>query len=612
MSKFKTVITAKAELVEPEGGQKALANRISTKHGIQLPPQVDILCVRSCLVTAGMKSGINENDDIFVKEEAWAARHTPLIKPANWQHNDKDILGVTYSVEARDLDGNLLDMSSDEVPDCEFEFWTEDAIFKLIHPERSAEIQARAEAGTLYVSMEAWFDDYSYGQYDTDGICKIIAREQNTSFLDSHLRANRGVGSYEGKRLGRVLRGITYGGKGFVDKPANKRSIISDVYDSSAHVDVQENQIAALFSKLMERMESDEKSQDIKEETLMNAQAKNEEQDLSQAISDGIAASEAAKAEAAAKEALKATASELEAKVQELESQTSELSDTNQKQTEETEMLNKQLTDFNEAVDSLVKGAAAGSVPAEIAAIDSATDGDGAFRAKLAWVEKSMASLQERAARADELEAELAKAGEVVRENEVRREMAGLPEDTINALVAKASSLDDVEYHDWLSEKKLLIVDVATAAFPDFGKDKEKGKDKDKDKEKMKDKKETKKETASAFEALLLSRLNTTGNEETSFINHPGGADITSGVGANALRNPKDRLVKGSADEDLTDALNDVQADGNVDLAGASQNDTVELDKVQSAFKAMAKIITSGQEDKSSDKSEKPDFDPVK
>lgn len=607
MSKFKTIITAKAELVEPEGGQKALASRISAKHGIQLPPQVDILCVRSCLVTAGMKAGINDNDDIFVKEEAWAARHTPLIKPANWQHNDKDILGVTYSVEARDLDGNLLDMTSDVVPDCEFEFWTEDAIFKLIHPERAAEIQERAEAGTLYVSMEAWFDDYSYGQYDDAGVCKIIAREQNTSFLDAHLRANRGTGSYEGKRLGRVLRDVTYGGKGFVDRPANKRSIISDVYDSSAQADVQEAQIASLFSKLMERMES----QDIKEETLMNAQANDKEQDLTQAISDGIAASEAVKAEAAAKEALKATASELEAKVQELESQTSELSETNEKQTVETEMLNKQLTDFNEAVDSLVKGATAGSVPSEIAAIDAASDGEGAFRAKLAWVEKSMASLQERAARADELEAELAKAAEVVRENEVRREMAGLPEDTIDALVAKASGLDDEDYQDWFAEKKLLIVDVARAAFPDFGKDKDEDKDKGK-MDKKKDKKKDKKGEASAFEALLISRMNTSGNEETSFINHPGGADITSGVGADAIRNPKDRLVKGSADEDLASVLDNVQSEGDVDLAGASQAEGQEVDKVQAAFKALAQTIMSGKEDESSDKSKMPDFDPAK
>jgi hypothetical protein len=611
MAKYKTTIRAKAELVKPEGGQKALASRLSAKHGIELPPQVDILCVRSCLVTAGMKYGINENDDIFVKEEAWAARYTPLIKPANWQHSDKDILGVTYSVEARDLDGNLLDMSNDEVPDCEFELWTEDAIFRLIHPERAAEIQARAEAGNLYVSMEAWFDDYSYGQYDdVNGISKIIAREQNTSFLDSYLRANKGVGSYEGKRIGRVLRGITYGGKGFVDRPANKRSIISDVYDSSAqNVNVQENQVAELLNNLIRQMESDEKTQFNKEETLMNAQANDKDQDLKVVVSEVIAESDAKKAEAAEKEALKSTASELEAKVQELENQASDLSEEKERQSAETEMLNKQVNDFNEAVDSLVKGATAGSVPSEIAAIDAATDGNGAFLAKIAWIEKSMATLQDRATRADELEAELAKAAEVVRENEVRREMAGLPEDTIDALVAKAGSLDEEEYQDWLSEKKLLIVDVATAAFPDFGKDK----DKDKDKEKMKDKKKEKKETvASKFEALLLSRLENAEADTTSMINHPGTQDVTSGVGANALRNPKDRLVKGSADADLTDTLDNVQDDSNVDFAGATQQDDEGNDKVTAAFRTLAQTITSGKVDKSSDESNKPDFDPAK
>src|SRR5690606_32975140 len=43
----------------------------------------------------------------------------------------------------------------------------------------------------------------------------------------SHLRAYGGNGVYEGYRLGRLLRNITFSGKGLVDVPANKRSHIT-------------------------------------------------------------------------------------------------------------------------------------------------------------------------------------------------------------------------------------------------------------------------------------------------------------------------------------------------------------------------------------------------
>jgi hypothetical protein len=49
--------------------------------------------------------------------------------------------------------------------------------------------------------------------------------------LTSHLRAYGGPGIFDDFRIGRVLRKITFSGKGFVDKPANPDSIIFDKED---------------------------------------------------------------------------------------------------------------------------------------------------------------------------------------------------------------------------------------------------------------------------------------------------------------------------------------------------------------------------------------------
>ena len=45
-------------------------------------------------------------------------------------------------------------------------------------------------------------------------------------FLTKHLRAYGGTGEYEGYQIGRLLRDISFSGKGLVSKPANPRSVI--------------------------------------------------------------------------------------------------------------------------------------------------------------------------------------------------------------------------------------------------------------------------------------------------------------------------------------------------------------------------------------------------
>ena len=59
-------------------------------------------------------------------------------------------------------------------------------------------------------------------------ITHIVPRNNETAFLTRHLRAYGGEGSYQEHQIGRLLRNITFSGKGFVNRPANPESIIFD------------------------------------------------------------------------------------------------------------------------------------------------------------------------------------------------------------------------------------------------------------------------------------------------------------------------------------------------------------------------------------------------
>jgi hypothetical protein len=256
--KYKTRIPVKSEIIEPTSDKfKSVASVVKAKYGFDLKPQMDLLYVRSCMVTAN----VNDNDDSFIRDELWKARHTPVLKPVNWQHNDKDIVGVIYSVEARTLDGTLINFDQEEAPDEHFELITEAAVFKLIHPERSSEIKDRFTKANLFVSMEAWFDDYDYGVVGDDGyVDKVLKRSAETSFLDSSLKAHGGKGIYEDMRVSRVLRSITFGGYGFVDNPANKRSHIFNVEDLDKKPEdnqVNSDALLGLLKKLVSEVEKE-------------------------------------------------------------------------------------------------------------------------------------------------------------------------------------------------------------------------------------------------------------------------------------------------------------------------------------------------------------------
>lgn len=614
--KYRTTLVAKADIVKPKSDEfKAIAASLQDRYGFELKPQMDLLYVRSCLVSAGANAGVNDNDDIFTREEAWAARHTPVLKPFNWQHDDKDILGVIYTVQARDLEGNILDISDETPPDCDFDLWVEAAIFSLVHADRAAEIESRSKAGTLFVSMEAWFDDYGYGLCDpkTGQLGKIVARNKSTSFLDRHLRAGGGVGVYrdpesdQDMRIGRVLRSITFGGCGFVDRPANKRSVIEAVepMNSLSGQRDTESQIELLLQKVLESQ---------REEIVMNTQANGpvNPEVVGAAVESALDKREKAAAEKREREALVTRANQAEELNQQLQSKIDELSQAREGQATEVEALKTQLEQYGQAVDKLVKEAAAGatgSTPAEIAAIDAAQSGEAAFNAKLAWIGNSMASLSKRATRAEELEQQLAEAEAVVREQEVRALLGdAVSEEALETFVSHAASLSDEAYAHWRDEKELMILELVASAAkkempfpPKKGEKKEEGKPADKG-------------CANVFEALLAKRRSESGAASPDtpthmghLINHPGGEGVKSGVNPGGLRTPRHKIA-GSAGDDPAQSLEGAQEDGGVSLAGAQAGGDGEG---VSPFRILAGLVVDAQEEEKEVQG-RPGFDPVK
>ena len=208
--------------------------------------QIDLFNLSSVLVSTGW----NKNDDIFLAEEMWAARKTPEDKQFNYMHNEKDIIGHITGNYVVDYDGELIPDDSDfsDIPS-QFNIITTAVIYKTWSDkdlrDRMKQIIAEIEeGGKWHVSMECLFPRFDYALRDTKGSVKLVSREESTAYLTKHLRAYGGSGEYDGYQLGRVLRNLSFSGKGLVTKPANPRSVILNEKTVSEkkekHMDIEE------------------------------------------------------------------------------------------------------------------------------------------------------------------------------------------------------------------------------------------------------------------------------------------------------------------------------------------------------------------------------------
>lgn len=189
------------------------------------PNQPDLFYRYAILASVGW----NKNDDIFDIQNTWAARQTPTDKQLNFNHDDSYIIGHMTDNFVLSQDGELIDSSATELPD-KFDIGVGFVLYTLLEDEERnkqvAEIIEGIDNEEWFVSMECKFPDFDYGLIDSQGNHKTIARTKDTSFLTKYLRIYGGTGSYDGHKIGRILKGFFFSGIGIVANPANERSII--------------------------------------------------------------------------------------------------------------------------------------------------------------------------------------------------------------------------------------------------------------------------------------------------------------------------------------------------------------------------------------------------
>ena len=188
--------------------------------------QIDLYYLRSILVSTGW----NKNDDVFHPQELWDARNTPEDKPFNFMHDERDIIGHITGNTVVDKEGNEI-ASKGELPDA-FNILTTAVVYTEwsdnSQRDRMRKIVAEIEEGKWFVSMECLFPDFDYALIGDDDRTEVITRDEASAFLTKHLRAYGGDGKYDNYRVGRLLRNLSFSGKGLVSKPANPNSVILD------------------------------------------------------------------------------------------------------------------------------------------------------------------------------------------------------------------------------------------------------------------------------------------------------------------------------------------------------------------------------------------------
>jgi hypothetical protein len=203
-----------------ENLEKIIASNLNEANQDQL----DLFYLKSILVSTGW----NKNDDVFDSQELWNARNTPEDKPFNFMHDEKDIIGHITGNIVIDHDGNEIE-NTESLPD-QFNILTTSVIYTAWSDkeqrERMEQIVAEIEEGRWFVSMECLFPDFDYAVIDDSGKASVVKRNEDSAFLTKHLRSYGGTGKYQNYQVGRLLRNLSFSGKGLVSKPANPRSVI--------------------------------------------------------------------------------------------------------------------------------------------------------------------------------------------------------------------------------------------------------------------------------------------------------------------------------------------------------------------------------------------------
>ena len=268
----------------------------------------DLYHVYSILVSTSW----NRNDDIFNKEEVWAARNTPRFKPTNLEHDEKQMVGGIVNSWPVDNDFEIIDdnIEVSNLPDV-YHILVSSVIFRqwqdMDLKARAEKLISEIEEGKKFVSMECIFRGFDYGVISPAGDNHIVARTEQTAFLTQHLRSYGGAGVYQDHKIGRVLRDITFSGKGFVDRPANPDSIIFDKEHMFSFANIQKSNKSlflndnGVIDNIEEQLYFEETISSTEKEIMSDnqilndqiaelkealASVKNENKDLSQKLSE--------------------------------------------------------------------------------------------------------------------------------------------------------------------------------------------------------------------------------------------------------------------------------------------------------------------------------------
>ena len=172
------------------------------------------------------------------------ARNTPIHKPINWMHRgseDTKNENIGVMVNSRLVKGGLSSLKY--FTDSDIENFTvggssetilgqthirqDGVIWAQYFPSYAKKIAKGIEDGSLYVSMECFFEDFDYILKDDDDseTFTVIKRDESSSHMSKALKGYGGKGkvNYKGQeyRIGRLLRNIVFSGQGIVKEPAN-------------------------------------------------------------------------------------------------------------------------------------------------------------------------------------------------------------------------------------------------------------------------------------------------------------------------------------------------------------------------------------------------------
>lgn len=227
------------------------------------PNQFDLFYLEPILASVGW----NDNDDVFDPDEIWAAKDTPVDKQFNFMHNEKDIIGHLTSTKI--IAESKIITEKEDLPDnfdivvgaVLYRRWS-DKDLQARMDQLIAEIKEAedAKAAKWFVSMECLFKNFDYALVTPEGEQKVVARNEKTAFLTKYLRAYKGVGEFQGNKIGRLIRSFAFSGMGLVDNPANKRSIILNFSETGVETEFT----ACAEEKVMSYTEQQYKDLEVK------------------------------------------------------------------------------------------------------------------------------------------------------------------------------------------------------------------------------------------------------------------------------------------------------------------------------------------------------------